>query len=81
MTEKKTRKKKEPVDKICEACRTRYKEPVPDHACAWCKEEQAAKGRRAWVTSLQLGKVHLCDMEINEARELAALGIEKAVCK
>ena len=26
-------------------------------------------------------EIDLCDMEINEAREMAALGIEKAVCK
>jgi len=58
------RKKKEPEDPICEACRTRNKTPVPEHACAWCKEEQATKGRRAWVTSLQLGQVHQGDMKI-----------------
>jgi 16S rRNA G966 N2-methylase RsmD len=59
----KTRKKKAPEDPICEACRTRNHGHVPDHACAWCKEEQEKKGRRAWTTSLQLGTVHCGDMK------------------
>lgn len=61
--EKKTRKKKEPEDLICTACRERMKGNVPDHACAWCKEEQLKFGRRAWVTGLELGTVHSDDME------------------
>jgi 16S rRNA G966 N2-methylase RsmD len=62
--EKKTRKKKEPEDLICKACSERNHGHVPDHACAWCKEEQEKKGRRAWTTSLQLGTVHCGDMEV-----------------
>jgi len=61
--EKKTRKKKEPEDPLCERCRTRNHGHVPDHACTWCKEEQEKKGRRAWTTPLQLGQVHCGDME------------------
>jgi len=59
----KKRKKKEPEDLICKDCRERNNGHVADHACAWCKEEQEKKGRRAWTTSLQLGTVHLGDME------------------
>lgn len=61
--EKKTRTKKERPDPICEACRERMKGNVPAHACAWCKEEQQQKGRRAWVTDIKLGSVLLGDME------------------
>jgi site-specific DNA-methyltransferase (adenine-specific) len=38
------------------------KDPLPDHACSWCKEEQEKRGRRAWVTNLNLDTLHLGDM-------------------
>jgi hypothetical protein len=59
-----TRKeKKKPEDPICEACRERFKGPVPDHACAWCREEQEKRGRRAWTSKLNLQVLHLGDMK------------------
>ena len=58
----KKRAKKEKTDPVCDHCRERMKGNVPDHACEWCKEEQAKKGGRAWVTSLELGQVHCGDM-------------------
>lgn len=57
------KKKAKPDDPICIACRERNKDPVPEHACAWCKEEQEKRGRRAWVSTLNLDVVHLGDMQ------------------
>ena len=62
--EPKKRQKKEKDDPICEACRERYGKPIPDHACEACRAELKEKGRRAWITDLPLGAVHLGDMEI-----------------
>lgn len=56
-------KKKEPEDPICKACRERFKGPVPEHACSWCKEEQEKHGRRAWTCKLNLNVLHLGDMK------------------
>ncbi len=57
------RKKAEPEDPICTVCRERNKDPVPEHACTWCKEEQQQRGRRAWVSKLNLEVLHLGDMQ------------------
>jgi hypothetical protein len=56
--------KKEKPDPICEACRERYKDPIEDYQCAWCKEQQEKHGRRGWTTTLQMGEVHLGDMNV-----------------
>ena len=56
------RTKKEKPDPICEACRERHKDPIEDYQCTWCKEQQEKHGRRGWTTTLQMGEVHLGDM-------------------
>lgn len=56
------RQKKEKIDPICTACRERNNGTVAEWQCTFCKEEQAKFGRRAWTTTLQMGQVHLGDM-------------------
>jgi len=56
------RKRKAKSDHVCEDCRERYGKPIPGYVCAGCKEDQKTKGRRAWITDLQLGTVHLGDV-------------------
>ncbi len=58
------RQKKEKPDHICEDCRERYGKPIPGYVCLSCKEDQKTKGRRAWITDLRLGTVHLGDMNV-----------------
>jgi len=61
---KKARKaKKELEDPICEDCRTRHKGPVEEWQCTDCRRIQQKYGRRGWTTLLQMGQVHLGDME------------------